>query len=60
MSNPIGLWFWILMLIWLLLGAWVNFPRGDNRAFGPFGGSLLLFVLLALIGWHVFGSPFAK
>lgn len=57
---PIGMWYWILMLIWLLWGGYTTWPRGDNRVFWPFGGSLLLFILLALLGWRVFGSPFGK
>jgi hypothetical protein len=48
-----GLLFWIIMLLWLVLyiGAWMT-PQ-------PFLGhahSLVLWVLLALLGWHVFGA----
>lgn len=49
----IGLLFWVLMLLWLVFG----FFR-DNAAFGgwgPFGHSLLLWILLALLGWRTFG-----
>jgi hypothetical protein len=46
--------FWVLMLIWLVFGfAWNSNPG----AFGPsgiWGNLLLLFVLFALLGWHVF------
>lgn len=50
-----GLIFWIIMLIWLLFGffSWSGY-------FGPhlmWGGSVLLFVLLGLLGWKVFGAP---
>ncbi len=48
-----GLLFWILMLLWAIFaiaplwgGGWI-----------PIGGSLLLFVLLALLGWKLFGPP---
>lgn len=51
----LGLAFWILMLIWLVFGlAWHG---GYVGAYGPVGGTVLLFVLLALIGWKVFGAP---
>jgi len=50
----IGLVFWILMLIWLVLGVWQNWPAPNYQAWG---GSLLLFILLLLLGWHSFGPP---
>ena len=52
----IALIFWIIMLIWLIFGlyqqratplVWVN-------------NSLLLWVLLALLGWAVFGAAVHK
>lgn len=52
----IGLVFWILMLIWLVFGFawhWGAVPG----TYGPWGHSLLLFVLLLLLGWAAFGPP---
>lgn len=48
----IGLCFWILMLLWLVLGIWRHWPN-----YGAFGGDLLLFILLLLLGWKAFGAP---
>jgi hypothetical protein len=54
----IGLAFWILMLIWLVWGFWSNWPSaGGTPNYQFVGGNLLLFVLLALLGWHDFGAP---
>jgi hypothetical protein len=52
---PIGILFWVLMLLWLLFGLYWN--RADFGAgnYGILGGNLLLFVLLGLLGWKVFG-----
>ncbi|HRD68862.1 MAG TPA: hypothetical protein PK657_01840 [Legionella sp.] len=52
---PIGVLFWVLMILWLLLGLYWH--RGDfaSRNYGLVGGNLLLFVLLAILGWRVFG-----
>jgi len=51
----IGLAFWILMLLWLVFGfAWHS---GVLGVYGPWGGTLLLFILLLLLGWKVFGPP---
>ncbi len=52
----LGLAYWILMLLWVVFGVWPNWPAG-GASFRPFGGSLLLFILLLLLGWHVFGPP---
>ncbi len=51
----IGLLFWILMILWVIFGAWY---RSTPTAFGPYGWAgdwLLLFVLFGLLGWRVFG-----
>jgi hypothetical protein len=48
----LGLAFWILMLLWLVLGTWWSWP---NHV--AVGGNLMLFLLLMLLGWRVFGAP---
>jgi hypothetical protein len=53
----IGLVFWILMLFWLVFGIWSNWPQINSGQYAPFGGNLLLFILLLLLGWHAFGAP---
>jgi Na+/proline symporter len=52
---PIGVLFWVLMIIWLLFGLYWH--RGDYTRgnYGLVGGNLMLFVLLAILGWRVFG-----
>jgi len=52
-----GLCFYILMLLWLFFGVVPTWPSGENASYRVFGGSLLLFVLLLLLGWHAFGAP---
>lgn len=51
----IGFIFWLLMLLWILFGLYSN--REDLRGgkYGATGGNLLLFILLFLLGWRVFG-----
>lgn len=53
---PMGVLFWVLMLLWLLLGLWWSWPP-EGRGWGPVGGNLMLFLLLLLLGWKVFGPP---
>jgi hypothetical protein len=50
-----GLAFWVLMLIWLVIGvAWHFALLG---AVGIWGVALIPFLLFALLGWQVFGPP---
>lgn len=48
-----GLCYWILMLVWLVFSLWSAWPTGLRQG----GPSLLLFILLVLLGWKVFGPP---
>lgn len=50
--------FWILMILWLLFGFWANWATPPN--FRGFGGHLLLWFLLFLVGWEIFGFPVGK
>lgn len=52
--------FWFLMLLWLIFGLWWYWPAGAVAGVAGYGGlgvPLLIFLLLALLGWQVFGSP---
>jgi hypothetical protein len=48
----IQLIFWMLMILWAIFGV---IPIG-NAQVKLYGNTLLLFVLLALLGWRVFGA----
>lgn len=52
---PISFIFWLLMLLWLLFGLWRAWPFSSDR-FAP-AGDLLLFIVIGLLGWRVFGFP---
>jgi len=56
----IGFIFWLIMLLILLFWGW-SFRLPENKFnFLGFGGSFILWVLLALLGWKVFGSPIGR
>lgn len=55
----IGLIFWILMLLWLAYGFWKNYTPGGIR-YRSFGGHVLLWFLLFLLGWQAFGFPIGR
>ena len=47
-----GLCFCVLMLILLNYGYWSSYP-----SYGLVGVTLMLFILLMLLGWQIFGPP---
>jgi len=51
----IGFIFWLLMILWFLFGMYWNWPADNKPNVGVLGGSFLLFILLFLLGWKVFG-----
>jgi hypothetical protein len=51
----IAIWFWLIYVLSLFFGGWALYPFAANpRPFGAFG---VLYLLVGLLGWHVFGSP---
>ncbi len=51
----VGFLFWLLMILWFLFGLSWNRSELGTGNFGVLGGNLLLFILLFLLGWRVFG-----
>ncbi len=47
-----GLLFWIIMLLVLIGALWFSYPN-----YGLMGMSAVVWILLALLGWKVFGPP---
>lgn len=50
-----ALMYWVLMLVWLVFG--LGLRAGWLGGNAVWAGDLLLFVLLLLLGWQVFGAP---
>ena len=53
---PMGILFWFLMILWFLFGLYWNRTDLQGGNYGLVGGNLMLFILLGLLGWRVFGS----
>lgn len=52
---PIGMIFWMLMIIWAIFGiVWSTNPSVLG-SWGWLPNGLLLFVLFFILGWHAFG-----
>jgi hypothetical protein len=52
----LALLFWILAILAILFGAGLAWPRVPEARYA-FGSQLLWWVLIALLGWAVFGPP---
>ena len=50
-----AIWFWLIYVICLIFGLYVEWPT--DRNYRPLGGRLVIFILLGLLGWGVFGPP---
>jgi hypothetical protein len=53
----LGLLFWVLYIVSLVFGFWSGYTTGQPFPFKSWGGGFLLFVLVGLLGWAVFGAP---
>lgn len=51
----LGTIFWMLVILWFLFGLYWQRTDLQTGNFGIMGGNLLLFILLFLLGWKVFG-----
>ena len=49
--------FWVLMIGWLFFGLWTDYIPAQPYPFKRGVGHVLVFVLLAILGWAVFGAP---
>lgn len=54
-AMPLAVLFWVLMVISLIFGWWVEYVPGQPFPVRRVGYSFLYFVLLAILGWQVFG-----
>jgi|HubBroStandDraft_2_1064218.scaffolds.fasta_scaffold104182_1 hypothetical protein len=52
---PIGILFWVIMILWFIFGLFWNQSELKAGNWGFFGGNLLLLILFGLLGWKVFG-----
>jgi hypothetical protein len=52
---PLGIAFWVIMLVWFVFGLLTHFGVVASGAWGAQVNAVLLFVLFAILGWQVFG-----
>jgi hypothetical protein len=49
-----NIWFWLIYVMSLVFGGWLIWPGQDRRLMGSWG---ILFILIGILGWGLFGSP---
>ena len=52
---PLSLLFWTIYLISIIFGWWGSYVANDAAWPRRFGSYVALWVLVGLLGWHVFG-----
>lgn len=53
----VNIWFWLIYVLCVVFGTWLDWPAADRPGFRPVGRSFVVFILLGLLGFRVFGSP---
>ena len=53
---PLAYFFWTIYVICILLGAWGYYDPTQPAWPRRFGGYVVLWILVGMLGWHVFGS----
>jgi hypothetical protein len=53
---PLGIWFYLILFLWAVFGAWWGWADASQRV-GRLGGMLLPWLALLILGISVFGSP---
>ena len=51
---PLGILFWVLLVVGVLVSGW-GWWTPTAPPFARWGGGLLIIVLIAILGWAVFG-----
>lgn len=49
--------FWVIYLISFFIGGWSYYETGQPMPYRRAGGYLVLWVLVGIVGWAVFGPP---
>jgi len=52
-------WFWVLYVVSLVFSFWAGYGAdpGNPYPYKRWGGNLLFYLLIGILGWATFGSP---
>jgi hypothetical protein len=57
---PLGVAFWVIMIVWFVFGLILHFGVVATGVWGGTVSSVLLFVLFGILGWQVFGPAIRR
>jgi hypothetical protein len=49
--------FWVLYIVFLIFSLWTGYVPDQPYPFTRWGGSVVIFILVGILGWAVFGAP---
>jgi hypothetical protein len=52
-----SMWFWIIYAFGIVFTLWGEYSAGNPYPYPRAGRGLLIFILLAILGYRVFGNP---
>lgn len=52
-----GLFFWLVFIVCVILGGVANVPRATPWPARPWVNGFIVFLLLGVLGWGLFGPP---
>lgn len=52
---PLGILFWVVYVIAILFGVWSNYEAAQPLWYRRAGAYLILWLLVGVLGWEVFG-----
>lgn len=52
---PLSLLFWIIYILALVFGLWGYYDPASPGWYRRAGGHVVLWILVGMLGWHVFG-----
>jgi hypothetical protein len=53
---PLGVLFWVLYIVAVVMGFWASYEPGQPLWYRRAGSYLVLWILVGILGWHVFGA----
>jgi hypothetical protein len=52
---PLSILFWVIYVVAILFSFWAYYTPGQPFQLRPFGSQLVLWILVGVLGWEVFG-----
>jgi hypothetical protein len=53
---PLGIFFWVVYVVAIIFGVWSNYEPAPSPWFKRAGAYLVLWLLVGILGWAVFGA----